>query len=121
MHKELAVSFLKTVVARKVDEAYAKYVSPSMRHHNAYFPGDAESLKQGMIGAHKQFPDTTIEVKRAIEEGDMVTVYSNVQMKPGGPSVAVVHIFRFENGKIVEMWDVGQPVPENSPNENGMF
>lgn len=29
--------------------------------------------------------------------------------------------FRFENNKIVEMWDVGQLIPENMLNEMGMF
>lgn len=121
MHKELAVSFLKTIVARKIDEAYAKYAAPTMRHHNAYFPGDAESLKKGMIEAHTKFPETTIDIKHAIEEGNLVAVFSNVVMKPAGPSMAVVHMFRFENNKIVEIWDVGQAVPDNSPNKNGMF
>jgi predicted SnoaL-like aldol condensation-catalyzing enzyme len=32
-----------------------------------------------------------------------------------------VHIFRFRGDKIVELWDLGQEVPESSPNENGMF
>jgi predicted SnoaL-like aldol condensation-catalyzing enzyme len=31
------------------------------------------------------------------------------------------HLFRFEEGKIAEMWDVVQPLPETSPNENGIF
>lgn len=120
-NKDVAVSFLKTVVARKIEEAYATYVAPEMKHHNAYFPGDANSLKQGMKEAHTKFPDTIIDVKQAIEEGNKVAVLSHVQMKPNGPSVAVVHMFRFENGKIVEMWDVGQAIPEDSLNKNGMF
>jgi predicted SnoaL-like aldol condensation-catalyzing enzyme len=120
-HKDAAISFLKTIVARKIEEAYTKYVSPKMRHHNAYFPDDAQSLKQAMIEAHTKFPDTTIDIKQAIEEGELVTVLSHVTMKPSGPSVAVVHMFRFEGDKIIEMWDVGQAVPENSPNKNGMF
>ncbi len=121
MHKDLAVLFLKTVVDRKIEEAYAQYAAPDMRHHNAYFPGDTESLQKGMIETHAQFPETTINIKHAIEEGDLVAVFSNVIMRPNGPSVAVVHMFRFENGKIVEMWDVGQLVPDDSPNQNGMF
>jgi predicted SnoaL-like aldol condensation-catalyzing enzyme len=120
-NKDAAIGFLKTVVARQIEEAYAKYVAPQMRHHNAYFPGDAESLKKGMIDAHAKFPETTIDIKHSIEEGNLVAIFSNVVMKPAGPSVSVVHMFRFENNKIVEMWDVGQPVPENSPNKNGMF
>jgi len=50
-----------------------------------------------------------------------VATYSRVQHKPAKPGIAVVHIFRFENSKIVELWDVGQEIPQDSPNENGMF
>jgi len=119
--KDIAVAFLKTIIARKIDEAYAKYVSPKLRHHNAYFPADQESLKKGMIESHAQFPDTTIDIKQVIGEGNLVSVLSHVQLKPNGPNVGVVHMFRFEENKIVEMWDIGQEVPEKSPNENGMF
>ena len=34
---------------------------------------------------------------------------------------AVVHILRFEEGKIAEMWDVGQEIPRDCPNQLGMF
>jgi predicted SnoaL-like aldol condensation-catalyzing enzyme len=33
----------------------------------------------------------------------------------------VVHLLRFEHGKIVEFWDVAQAVPEEVENELGMF
>ncbi len=50
-----------------------------------------------------------------------MAVFSHVRQKAGDRGVAVVHIFRFEAGRIVELWDVGQPVPEETVNENGMF
>ena len=30
-------------------------------------------------------------------------------------------IVRFEGDRIVELWDIGQPVPAESVNANGMF
>jgi predicted SnoaL-like aldol condensation-catalyzing enzyme len=39
----------------------------------------------------------------------------------GAPAIAVVHIFRFEQGRIAELWDLGQPISKDSPNKNGMF
>ena len=37
------------------------------------------------------------------------------------PKIAVVHIFRFEQDRVAELWDLGQPIAADSPNENGMF
>ena len=118
--KDIAVSFLQNAATGKLDQAYG-FVSPNFRHHNAYFAGDAESLKAGMADAHQQFPNTKIEVQRAIEEGDTIAVHSRVQHAPDKPPIAVVHIFRFEGDKIAELWDVGMEVPKDSPNENGAF
>lgn len=119
-NKELAISFLENAASGRVDEAY-KSVSGNFRHHNAYFPSDTESLKAGMADAHKQFPNTKIEVQRAIAEDDLVAVHSRVQHAPETAAIAVVHIFRFEGGKIAELWDVGMEVPKDSPNESGVF
>jgi len=118
--KEIAINFLRQAATGKLDEAYAA-VSPNFRHHNAYFPGDTESLKAGMADAHKQFPKTAIEVQRAVEEGDTVAVHSRVRHSSDSPEIAVVHIFRFEGDQIAELWDVGMEVPKESPNENGIF
>jgi predicted SnoaL-like aldol condensation-catalyzing enzyme len=118
--RDIAISFLQNAATGKLDEAYG-LVSPNFLHHNAYFAGDAESLKAGMADAHKQFPNTKIDVQRAIAEGDLVAVHSRVQHAPDKPAIAVVHIFRFEDDKIAELWDVGMEVPTDSPNENGAF
>jgi|ERR1043165_2961818 predicted SnoaL-like aldol condensation-catalyzing enzyme len=118
--KDTAVSFLKNAATGNLDEAYS-LISPNFRHHNPHFKGDAESLKAGMADAHKQFPDTKIDVQRVVAEGDLVAVHSRVQHASDKPAIAVVHIFRFEDEKIAELWDVGMEVPKDSPNEHGAF
>ena len=117
--KEIAQSFLREAASGSVRAAFQKHVAPDFRHHNAYFPGNAESLMRGMEENVAKFPNKSFEVKRALEDGDFVAVHSHVKM--GNASIAVVHIFRFEGDRIAELWDVGQPVPENSPNQNGVF
>jgi predicted SnoaL-like aldol condensation-catalyzing enzyme len=69
----------------------------------------------------RQNPGKILEVKRVIAEGELVAVHAYVRHKPVDLGAAVVHIFRFEKGRIVELWDLGQPVPERSPNQYGMF
>jgi predicted SnoaL-like aldol condensation-catalyzing enzyme len=44
-----------------------------------------------------------------------------VHHKPGDRGFAVAHIFRFEDGRIAELWDLAQEIPENMANELGMF
>jgi len=119
--KEIAVSFLQLVASGEVREAYRSYLSPDFRHHNPFFPGDADSLMLAMEENAAKNPHKILEVKRVIEEGDLVAVHSHIKQKQDDLGAAVVHIFRFHNNVIVELWDVGQPIPENSPNENGVF
>jgi predicted SnoaL-like aldol condensation-catalyzing enzyme len=118
--KETAIAFLKLASSGKLDDAYSK-VSPTFRHHNPHFAGDAESLKAGMADAAKKFPNTTLEVQRVFVDNDLVAVHSRVSHGPDQPDIAVVHIFRFEGDRIAELWDVGMQAPPDSPNKNGMF
>ncbi len=118
---EKAVGFLKMVVSGKIREAYAEFVAPTFIHHNPWFKGDAHSLMIGMIENHNKFPEKKFEIQRTISEGNLVMTHSKVIHAPDKPFIAVVHIFRFENGKIAELWDLGQPTPENSPNQFGIL
>ncbi|MBE1441493.1 nuclear transport factor 2 family protein [Paenibacillus sp. OAS669] len=119
--KEQAVLFLQLVASGEVREAYQRYIGPGFRHHNPFFRGDADSLMLAMEENAAKNPYKILEVKLAIEEDDIVAVHSHVKQKQEDLGGAVVHIFRFHDGLIVEFWDVGQPIPEESPNENGMF
>jgi predicted SnoaL-like aldol condensation-catalyzing enzyme len=119
--KQAATEFLKLVATGKVREAFAKHAAPGFRHHNAWFPGDADSLMRGMEDNAKQNPGKALEVKGVIEEGDRVAVMSHMRHNASEPGFALVHTFRFENGRIAELWDLAQQIPATSPNRNGMF
>jgi predicted SnoaL-like aldol condensation-catalyzing enzyme len=62
-----------------------------------------------------------VDFKRLIAEGDLVVVHSHNVPVPGTRGRAVIDIFRLEDGKIVEHWDVVQEVPETAKNNNTMF
>ncbi len=118
--KESAIKFLQLAASGKVEEAYA-LVAPHFRHHNPYFSSDATALKNGMLENARSNPGKLFEVQRAIAEDSLVAVHSRVQMPSNAMTIAVVHIFRFEDGKIAELWDIGQLQPEPMANELGMF
>ena len=119
--KDAAVSFLRLVAAGRVREANDQYIGAGFRHHNPYFPGDADALLQGMADNAQQNPGKRLDVLRALQEGDLVAVHSFVRHGADDRGFALVHLFRFEGDRIVELWDVAQAVPEESPNANGMF
>ena len=119
--KEIAMAFLNLVVSGKIDEGYDLYVAEEFRHHNPYFKGDRQSLLNAMKGNAIANPDKIFEIKRALQDGNLVAVHSHVRQNPGDPGAAVVHIFRFFEDRIVELWDVGMPAPKDNINENGIF
>jgi predicted SnoaL-like aldol condensation-catalyzing enzyme len=119
--KEKAVSFLQMAAAGDVREAFERFTGSEFLHHNPYFRGDAESIMQAMEENARKNPEKMFEVKHVLEDGDFIEVHSHVRQHPGDLGAVVVHMFRFHDERIVEMWDVGQPVPSDSPNENGVF
>jgi predicted SnoaL-like aldol condensation-catalyzing enzyme len=119
--KDTAVSFLHLVGSGKVREAYDRYVGANFRHHNAFFRGDRESLMRAMEENAERSPNKVLDVKHTLEEGNYVAVHSHIRQHAQDRGAAAVHIFRFENDRIAELWDVGQAIPQDSPNENGMF
>jgi len=121
-NKEKAVSFLKMAGSGDVQSAYDKFVGPKFIHHNPYFKGDRQSLLDAMKEASVKSPNKSIEVKHVYEDANTVITHSLVtRQNPEEPGIVVVHIFRFESGQIVELWDLGQPISKDSPNANGML
>lgn len=119
--KEVAVSFLRLVASGKVREAYNAYVGLGFRHHNPFFRSGADALRAAMEENAKKNSNKVLEIQRVLADGPFVAVHSRVRQNPDDRGGAAVHIFRVENDRIVEFWDIGQAVPEAVANEDGMF
>lgn len=119
--KNIAIDFLQQAAMGDIRAAYRNYVADNFRHHNPYFRGDAAALMAGMLDNAAANPDKLLEVRLALQEDELVTVFSRVRLQPGGADFALVHIFRFEGERIAELWDIGQMVPDDAVNQFGMF
>ena len=119
--KDIAQNFLTLAAKGNSRKAFQLYVADNFRHHNAFFKGDRNSMMTAMEENAVKNPNKIIEIQRALEDGDLVAVHSRVQQKLGDIELAVIHIFKFDQEKIVEFWDFGQAVPADIVNENGMF
>ena len=120
-HKQAAIGFLTMAAAGNVAEAYARHVATDFIHHNPYFAHDRQSLLDAMSASAAAEPNKSFEVMRAIEDADTVAVHSRLTRVSANAQYAVVHILKFSEGKIVEMWDIVQEIPTDSPNASGMF
>jgi predicted SnoaL-like aldol condensation-catalyzing enzyme len=118
--KRAAVEFLQFVVAGRIEEAYERHVDMGGMHHNPYFAAGFPALKQG-IENHEKFPNKQLGVKQVLADGDLVAVHSHVLLREGESGIAVVHLFRFDGDRIVELWDIGQPMPADTLNSDGAF
>ncbi len=119
--KEDAVDFLARIVVGDIRGAYERYVGDGCRHHNPYFPGDIDSLRRAMEADEARNPGKSLDVQVALEDGDYVAVHSRLRRSATEPDISVVHLFRFEHGRIAELWDVAQVAPNQIVNEHGMF
>ncbi len=101
--------------------AMKRFVGDKYIQHNPYVGDGKEPFIDFFLAFQKSHPKARVEIKRLIAEGDLVVVHvlSKIDEKDRGR--AVMDIFRLANGKIVEHWDVGQPIPEKVANPNTMF
>ena len=103
----------------QLDEALDELVYEGYVQHNPFIADGIEPVKA--VFAEGKIPALTYDIKYVLPQNDLVVVYSKVTSSQG--TSAVVDIVRVRNGKLVEHWDVVQPVPpeNNMPHGNGMF
>jgi predicted SnoaL-like aldol condensation-catalyzing enzyme len=68
-----------------------------------------------------KYPAQHGEIKKIVAEGDLVVLHVHSTRGDGTPGRAIVDIFRVDQGKVVEHWDVIQNIPEATTSGNGMF
>jgi predicted SnoaL-like aldol condensation-catalyzing enzyme len=102
-------------------DAAARYLSDKYRQHNPLV-GDGRPAFIGYVAAFLQAcPDLQLSIKRLVAEGDLVAVHSHLDPGPSHRGTVVMDMFRLEDGRIVEHWDVVQEIPATAANPNTML
>ena len=116
----LVVEFYRTVfVDKRVREGFEKHVVDGYIQHNPMVPTGREAAVK--LLSERIRPESIAEIRRVIAEGDLVVLHVHSRANAQDRGRAIVDIFRVADGKIVEHWDVIQPVPETAANTNTMF
>lgn len=103
-NKEIVLKAMKEFFVNRDSTAIARYWHESYVQHNPSMINGHQGLRD--ILEHIE-PGFTWEPGIFIESNDLVIAHSKVQGWGPEPLI-VVDIFRFENQKIVEHWDVVQ-------------
>jgi predicted SnoaL-like aldol condensation-catalyzing enzyme len=120
-NKKTAMAFYDAAINQKDFEAASKYIGNRYVQHNPGAADGVEGLKPFLGFLREKRPNYHSDIKRAFADGDYVILHVHNIPEPGARGRAIVDIFKFENGKVVEHWDVAQDIPEKMPHNNGMF
>jgi predicted SnoaL-like aldol condensation-catalyzing enzyme len=120
-NKKLVLDFYEEIIGRKDFEAARKYMGATYRQHAPYATDGHEGLRAFVEWFRTNCPNHRYEVVRVLAEGDFVMLHLHGMGGPNTHGESVVDIFRVEDGKVVEHWDIIQPIPENAVNTNSMF
>jgi predicted SnoaL-like aldol condensation-catalyzing enzyme len=120
-NKKTVVAFYEAALNQKDFAAAQKYIGPRYTQHNPTAPDGPDGFKKFIDFLRDKYPQSHSDIKQAFADGDYVILHVHAKREPNTAGSAIVDIFKLENGKIVEHWDVIQPVPDKSANSNGMF
>lgn len=118
---DLVIEMYNKVLIAMDSTAVDRYIAPEYVQHSSLAEPTIDALKAFLDRVRIESPDARQTIHRSFVDGEHVIVHTHVERWPADPGLAVVDIFRCENGMIVEHWDVIQDVPAQPVNHNSMF
>jgi predicted SnoaL-like aldol condensation-catalyzing enzyme len=120
-NRKVVLDFYEKGLNQKDADAAIALMGNRYVQHNPNAADGPEGFRKFIGFLREKFPNSRSEIKRSFVDGDYVIVHVHAVREPGTRGAAIIDIFKLENGKIVEHWDLAQPIPENPANGNGMF
>ena len=113
--------FAKLLYAeRHVARAFGEYVAHGYIQHN---PNIADGRRAAIAALKPMFArrGARFVVKRILVDGDLAAIHLLGRADPSTPGGAVVDIYRLAHGRIVEHWDVIEPIAPRTRNPHPYF
>ncbi|GAB3733521.1 hypothetical protein GCM10027598_58230 [Amycolatopsis oliviviridis] len=89
--------------------------------HKPGLANGREALLRHQAALRAKHPELRYDIKRLFAEGNLVVVHGNLVRERGDAGIAVMNVFRLDDGRIAEQWEVSQEVPAASAIGNDMF
>jgi predicted SnoaL-like aldol condensation-catalyzing enzyme len=121
-NKRIVVGFYqKALFEGDVDTAVQLYGGKTYTQHTPFAADGFDGLRNYVKWIAANYPNTHGEIKRVFAEGNFVLLHCHYTGFFGENGDAIIDIFRVDDGKVVEHWDVIQAIPEIPLNGNTMF
>jgi predicted SnoaL-like aldol condensation-catalyzing enzyme len=120
-NRKVVLDFYEKGLNQKDADAAIALMGNRYVQHNPGAADGPEGFRKFIGFLREKFPNSHSEIKRSFVDGDYVILHVHAVREPGARGNAIVDIFKLENGKIVEHWDVVQAIPETPANSNTMF
>jgi predicted SnoaL-like aldol condensation-catalyzing enzyme len=121
-NKRLVTEFYELAInKRKPAEAARKYIELPYRQHSPEVGDGPDGFVQFISEMQKKHPQLRVVISKALADDDLVALHVHLTREPNDPGLAIAELFRLKDGKIIEHWDVVQPVPEKTASGNSMF
>jgi predicted SnoaL-like aldol condensation-catalyzing enzyme len=119
--KTVVAFYMKLLREFDAESGIAQYGGETYTQHNPLIEDGWSGVAKFSGWVRANYPQSQMEIKRVFSDGDFVILHCHWMGVPGEAGDAVMDLFRLENGKVVEHWDVIQPIPETAANKNTMF
>lgn len=119
-NKALVKAFVETILIKGQFGRILEFYHPNIIQHNPLLADGVDGLVSGIKDLQSKGITIAIEkIQHVFGEGNFVLVVS--EGKLAGKPTAFFDLFRTENGKVAEHWDVLQEIPEKQAHNNTMF
>jgi predicted SnoaL-like aldol condensation-catalyzing enzyme len=121
-NKRLVTEFYELAINRREPaEAARKYIELPYRQHNPEVADGPDGFIQYISGMQQKHPHLKVVISKVLADDDLVALHVHLTREANDPGLAIAELFRVKSGKLVEHWDVVQPVPANTASGNSMF
>ncbi|MDB5859510.1 MAG: hypothetical protein JWQ76_3199 [Ramlibacter sp.] len=121
-NKRLVVEFYELAInQQRPAEAARKYIQLPYRQHSPEVADGPDGFVHFISEMQKTHPKLKVAISKALADDDLVALHVHLTREANDPGLAIAELFRLKNGKIIEHWDVVQPVPQKTASGNSMF
>lgn len=123
VNREVVLSFYRMgLVGHRPRDAFEQFATVGMVEHKPDVPGGTRaSVVKYLEELIAELPAAQWEVLRVAAEGDLVFLHAKFVPAPGADAYAIADVFKLQDCKIVEHWDIVAPPAKDQSNPNSRF